>query len=259
MAAGPNTLLRYIRGLVHRPPADELSDAALLSRFTKNRDESAFAALVDRHGALVLHVCQRVLGNFHDTEDAFQATFLVLARKAATVRRPESLAAWLHGVAHRAAIKARSARQRLQTLSSRRDNPILSSADRHPDPPADLSVRESLGIIDEELERLPEVYRLPVILCGLESRSLEEAARQLGWTVGSVKGRLERGRARLHARLVRRGATLSAVLTATEASREAAAAAAVVARLLTGTARAAVAYATRQPALAGDVSSEALM
>jgi RNA polymerase sigma factor (sigma-70 family) len=258
MAAGPNTLLRYIRGLVHRPNADEFSDAALLSRFIKNRDESAFAALVDRHGALVLHVCRRVLGNFHDTEDAFQATFLVLAHKAASVRRPESLAAWLHGVAHRAAIKARSTRQRLQTISCQSDNVILSSADRHPDPPADLSVRESLEIIDEELERLPEVYRLPVILCGLESRSLEEAARQLGWTVGSVKGRLERGRARLHARLVRRGATLSAVLTAAEASREAASAAAVVARLLAGTARAAVAFAARQPALAGEVSSEAV-
>jgi RNA polymerase sigma factor (sigma-70 family) len=258
MAAGPNTLLRYIRGLVQRPRGDELSDAALLSRFIKNGDESAFATLVDRHGALVLHVCRRVLGNFHDTEDAFQATFLVLARKAGSVRRPESLAAWLHGVAHRAALKARSARQRMQTLSPESDNPILSQADRQPDPPADLSMSESLGIIDEELERLPEVYRLPVILCGLESRSLEEAARQLGSSVGSVKGRLERGRARLHARLVRRGATLSAGLAAAEMSRSAASAAPVVARLLGGTVHAAAAFAARRAALTGEVSAEAL-
>jgi RNA polymerase sigma factor (sigma-70 family) len=239
MAAGPDTLLRYIRGLATRPEPDEGSDAALLDRFVKRRDETAFAALVVRHGPLVLHVCQRILGDRHDAEDAFQAAFLVLARKAATVRRRQALPAWLYGVARRAALKARSTKaRRCREIAP----PTLDPSDPHPDPLAELSAREVLLIVAEELECLPEVYRLPVILCGLESRSLEEAARQLGWTVGSVKGRLERGRARLHARLVRRGATLSAGLAAAEASRGTASAA-VVARLLPGTIHSAMAFA----------------
>ncbi len=252
MAAGPDTLLRYIRGLVLRPESDEVSDAALLGRFIMERDETAFAALVVRHGPLVLHVCQRVLGDVHDAEDAFQAAFLVLARKAATVRHPEALPAWLHGVARRAALKARLAR----TRQFREMGPLVVPAvDPRPDPLVDLSVRELLVIIDSELERLPEVYRLPVILCCLEGRSLEEAARQLGWTPGSVKGRLERGRKRLHDRLVRRGLTLSAALAAAEVSRGAASAA-VVARLVAATARGAMLFAARSTT-AGEVSAEA--
>src|SRR5262245_35071287 len=112
MPAGPGTLLRYIRGLVSPAEPADASDAALLGRFIAARDEAAFAALVDRHGPLVYHVCQRVLEDAHDAEDAFQATFLVLAHKAATVRPREALAAWLHGVARRVALKARAARAR---------------------------------------------------------------------------------------------------------------------------------------------------
>src|SRR5262245_26296015 len=99
MAADPGTMLRYIRQLVIPPEPDEATDAALLGRFISGRDEKAFAVLVDRHGPLVLHVCHRVLGDVHDAEDAFQAVFLVLARKATTIRPRDSLAAWLHGVA----------------------------------------------------------------------------------------------------------------------------------------------------------------
>src|SRR5262245_13425766 len=112
MAVGPDTLLRYIRGLVLRPESDETTDATLLGRFISARDQTAFAALVNRHGPLVFHVCRRVLGDVHEAEDAFQAAFLVLARKAATVRPREALPAWLHGVARRVALKARSARAR---------------------------------------------------------------------------------------------------------------------------------------------------
>src|SRR5262249_53956178 len=242
-------LLPYIRRLVTRPQSSEAADASLLRRFISERDETAFAALLHRHGPMVLHVCRRVLGDLHDAEDAFQATFLILARKAATVRPRRALPAWLHVVARRVALKARSAKAG-QSVPLR---PVDAPADPRLDPLATIAVRELLGILDEELERLPEVYRLPVILCALEGRSLEEAARQLSWTVGSVKGRLERGRARLHARLVRRGATLSVALAAAEMSRGAASAA-VILRLLPATVRSAAAFAAGQSAAAGGAS-----
>jgi RNA polymerase sigma factor (sigma-70 family) len=237
MASGRDTLVDYLCRSLVRPEADEATDAALLDRFIERRDETAFAALVDRHARLVLHVCRRVLGNLHDAEDAFQAAFLVLARKAAAVRPREGLAAWLHGVAHRVALKARSTRAR----QTRIDEPIAAPlVDPHPTPPTDLAARELLTAVDEEVRRLPVNYRLPVILCCLEGRSLEEGARQLGWSLGSVKGRLERGRARLHDRLVRRGLMLSAALAAVELSPSAGAAAGV---LLAPTVRSALAFA----------------
>jgi len=187
MAAGPDTLLRYIRRLVVAPEPEAATDAALLGRFISQRDEKAFAALVDRHGGLVFHVCWRVLGDVHDAEEAFQATFLVLVRKAASVGRREELPAWLYGVARRVALKARVARIR----QLRQAEPLAApTADSRPDPLAELSARELLAIVDEEVHCLPVSYRLPVILCCLEGCSLEEAARQLGWTRGSVKGRL---------------------------------------------------------------------
>jgi RNA polymerase sigma factor (sigma-70 family) len=244
MAAGPDTLLRYIRQLANPPEPDPATDAALLARYLAVADEAAFAVLVHRHGSLVFNVCRRVLGDIHDAEDAFQGTFLVLARKAATVRPREALTSWLHGVARRVALKARSARIR----RCQQGWPLLSPPpDPCPDPLAELSAREALGIIDEELQRLAEVYRLPVILCCLEGRSLEEAARQLGWTPASVKGRLERGRARLHDRLVRRGLTLPAALAAAELSRGAASAAAA-ARLAAAIVPGAVQFAARSTA-----------
>jgi RNA polymerase sigma factor (sigma-70 family) len=247
MTAGADTVLRYIQRLVVRPEPDEASDAALLSRFIARRDERAFTALVDRHGPLVLRVCHRVLGDVHDAEDAFQAAFLVLARKADAVRPREALAAWLHGVARRVALKARSARAR-QLRGAR--PPAAPPADPRPDPLAELSGRELLLVLDEEVQRLPDVYRLPVILCCLEGRSREEAAQQLGWTPGSVKARLERGRAQLHGRLVRRGLTLSAGLAAAEVARGAASAA-VAAGLAARTARGAAAFGVGRAAAEG--------
>jgi RNA polymerase sigma factor (sigma-70 family) len=244
MAANLRPLVEYVRRLVHRPVLDEAADAAVLSRFISDRDEAAFAAIVERHGPLVLHVCQRILGEVHDAEDAFQATFMVLARKAATVHPRHALAAWLHGVARRVALKARSARGcRLRAIQSFPVSPV----DPHPDPLVDVSARELLSMVDAEVRRLPEVYRLPVILCCLEGLSLEETARRLGWTPGSVKGRLERGRALLHHRLIRRGLTLSAVLATAELLRVTGTAS-MVARWTASTVRAAMSYAADRPA-----------
>jgi RNA polymerase sigma factor (sigma-70 family) len=250
MAARPENLLQCIRRLF--PAASsEASDAALLGRFLAGRDDRAFAALVDRHAELVYQVCWRVLGDVQDAEDAFQATFLVLARKASTVRPREALPAWLHGVARRVALKARTARARRPVAGT----PLAAHpVDPRPDPLAGLSARELLAIVDEELQRLAEVYRLPVILCCLEGRSQEEAAQQLGWTPGSVKGRLERGRARLQQRLARRGLTLSAALAAAELSRGAASALAV-ARMVGPTVRGALAFAARQALPDGPIAA----
>jgi RNA polymerase sigma factor (sigma-70 family) len=243
MAARSANLLQCIRRLVAPVAPNEASDAALLGRFLAGRDERAFAALVDRHAELVFGVCWRLLGEVQDAEDAFQATFLVLARKAGTVRPREALPAWLHGVARRVALKARTARARHPLAGT----PLAAHpVDPRPDPLAGLSARELLAIVDEELQRLAEVYRLPVILCCLEGRSQEEAAQQLGWTLGSVKGRLERGRARLQQRLARRGLTLSAALAAAEVSRGAASGL-TVAGLVGPTMRSALAFAARQP------------
>jgi RNA polymerase sigma factor (sigma-70 family) len=246
MPSSPDALLRHIRRLASTPETDQVSDAALLDRFIAERDQRAFTAMVQRHGAMVLQVCRWVLGNADDAEDAFQGTFLVLARKPAAVQPREALAAWLHGVARRVALKTRAARIRYHETG-----PLLEApADGRADPLAELSARELLTIIDEEIQRLPERYRLPLILCCLGGRSLQEAARQLGWTSGSVKGRLERGRARLHDRLVRRGLTLSAALAVVEASR-ATASAAVLAGLVVRTIPGALAFGAGQGMVTG--------
>ena len=254
MASGRETLMCYIRRMATLAPAEELSDAALLGRFIAEKDEQAFTALVKRHGAMVHQVCWRILGNGTQAEDAFQATFMVLARRASTVRPREALPAWLHGVARRVALKARTARIRYHETGPLIESPL----DERADPLAEISARELLTIIDEEVQRLPEHYRLPVVLCCLGGRSLEEAARQLGWTAGSVKGRLERGRVRLHDRLVRRGLTLSAALAAVEVSR-ATTSAAVLARLIVRTIPEALAFGSGQGIVASVPSAAAAL
>jgi RNA polymerase sigma factor (sigma-70 family) len=185
------------------------SDAVLLSRFAAERDGEAFRELVERHGPMVFRTCRRVLHDVHAAEDAFQAVFVVLSRRAGELRRPEALAGWLHGVALRVASEARRSQSR-HPATGQVDQ--LSPIDPRPDPLAEISARDFLSVLDEELQRLPEVYRLPLVLCCLEGRSQDEAAMLLGWTAGSVKGRLERGRARLQQRLARRGTALSAAL-----------------------------------------------
>jgi RNA polymerase sigma factor (sigma-70 family) len=254
MEAHPEHLLRHIRRLAAVPAAADTDDA-LLERFARRRDEDAFAALVGRYGPLVLGVCRRVLGDRHEAEDAAQATFLVLARKAAAIGRPDTLAAWLHGTARRVALKCRRAEARRRHRETRG---FLASVPRpQPDPLDELTARELLWILDEEVRRLPEVYRLPVLLCCLEGRSQEEAARYLGWTPGSLKGRLERGRARLHARLARRGLTLAAALAAGETARHGAAAT-VLARRLVSTVQAATQLAAGQPVAPGLIPAHVL-
>jgi RNA polymerase sigma factor (sigma-70 family) len=220
MAARTYRLLRQLRRIVSPADADPATDAALLGRFVWERDQDAFAALVARHGPMVQGVCRRVLHDTHHAEDAFQATFLVLARKAATVRPPDRLAGWLHGVARQVALRLLRGEVRRRHRETRS---ALSNPGTAPGEPLDeLSARELLLIFDEEVQRLPEAYRLPLTLCSLEGLTQEEAARRLGWTAGAVKGRLERGRARLHMRLARRGLTLTGVLAAVEVSRGAA-------------------------------------
>jgi RNA polymerase sigma factor (sigma-70 family) len=213
MTAHPERLLWQVRGLVLRSSASPGTEAELLERFVRGTDNDAFTALVARHGAMVLGVCRRVLRDVHQAEDVAQATFLALAQKAGTIRRANTLAAWLHRTAHHLAVK------QLRADTRRRAREALSSqaaAPSPPDPLEEISVRELLAIFDEEVQQLPEAYRLPLILCCLEGRSQEEAARQLGWSPGAVKGRLERGRAQLHQRLTRRGVSLSAALVAVE-------------------------------------------
>jgi RNA polymerase sigma factor (sigma-70 family) len=244
-------LLHCIRRIASQA-GSELSDSQLLARYLSDGDATAFEALVTRHGPMVLRVCQHVLGNRHDAEDAFQATFLVLARKAASIRPTGCLAGWLHGVASRVALGARTtARRRGVTLT-----PDGAPADPRPDPLAELTARETLCILEEEVQRLPEAYRLPVILCCLHGLTQEEAARQLGWTSGSVKGRLERGRKCLQRRLAGRGLGLAAALALVEVAR--ATAAGPSGKLVASTARAAVAAASGNTAGAGLVSSEVL-
>jgi RNA polymerase sigma factor (sigma-70 family) len=187
---------------------DTSTDLELLTRYAQRRDEAAFTALVRRHGGLVLGAARRQLADLHQAEDVFQATFLALARSAGRLGRPTSLANWLYTVARRQARKARihaARRSALERTQAPRPDAAI-------DPLTEITGRELVCLIDEELARLPEVYRLPLLLCCVEGLSREEAARQLGWSDGAVKGRLERGRRQLAARLAKRGVAPSALL-----------------------------------------------
>jgi RNA polymerase sigma factor (sigma-70 family) len=174
---------------------DALTDGELLERFVHRREEAAFAALVQRHGPMVLSVCRRVLRHNHDAEDAFQATFLVLTKKAHRLHRPELLANWLYGVAYRTALHAR------QRADRRREREKEAAAMSVPTDDPEIESRELRRILDEELQSLPEKYRAPLVLCYLEGKTNGEAARLLGWPSGSMSHRLARGRELLRERL----------------------------------------------------------
>jgi RNA polymerase sigma factor (sigma-70 family) len=203
-SASVGDLGRHLGRLFGAGSAVGLSDGELLERFARRRDEAAEAAfetLLARHGAMVLTVCRQVLGDPHSAEDAFQATFLVLVRRAAAlrVRDPGSLGPWLHGVAYRISLKARQAAARRRARERRAARPNVGR------PSAAIEQVEVGAVLHEEVNRLPAKYRAPVVLCYLEGRTHDEAAAALRWPVGTVRGRLSRARDRLRSRLARRG------------------------------------------------------
>jgi RNA polymerase sigma factor (sigma-70 family) len=207
MDAGPiSAVLQHVRRLAAVEAASQQSDAQILDRFLANHEEAAFAVLLQRHGPMVWRVCQRVLRHRQNAEDVFQATFLTLARKAAAIRKHASVACWLHGVAYRLSrrLQAQQARNLLGAANS--TSPISK------DPGEQASGQELQAVLDEELDRLAEAYRLPLVLCYLEDRTRDEAAEHLGWSLSTLKRRLQRGRKLLAARLMRRGVTLGVVL-----------------------------------------------
>jgi C-terminal peptidase prc len=206
MATGQlKSVVRYLRKVTACQLASSSTDAVLLERFVSERDETAFEALLHRHGPMVLGLCRRVLRNAHDAEDAFQATFLVLVHKASSVRKLASLSSWLYGVAYRTALQART------ELARRRVHEKRGAIMAFYDPVPDVYGQELRSLVDEEISRLPEKYRTPVILCYLEGMTYEEASRHLHWPKGTVAIRLARARERLRANLIRRGVVLSGV------------------------------------------------
>ena len=248
MATNLNKVLKHIHHLL-APPGGVLTDGELLARFNATRDDASFAALVRRHGPMVLSVCRRMLRHDQDAEDCFQATFMVLARKAATVKR-ESVGSWLYAVAYRTSLEARaiSARRRAREKQVQ-DMP-------HPEvmPPDAQDWRHWL---DQELNRLPETYRAVIVACDLEGRSRKEASRHLGIGEGTLSSRLARGRRLLAKRLAPYGLSLSGA-TLAAALYEGVASAQVPATLFSATTKAAVLVAAGELA-AVSVSSAILM
>jgi RNA polymerase sigma factor (sigma-70 family) len=191
---------KYLRKIVLPQDDGGMTNGQLLECFLAQRDEAAFAALMRRHGPMVFGVCRRVLRNAHDAEDAFQATFLVLVRKARSIGRPELLGNWLYGVAYRTALAARgaTAKRRAKEREMAKSEAV-EETDWH----------EPASLLDSELVRLPEKYRVPIVLCDLAGKTRKEAARQLGWPEGTINSRLARGRVILAKRLSRLGAVFS--------------------------------------------------
>ncbi len=201
------TLIRHIRELASGRAGRHETDRQLLDDFADRRDESAFASLVERHGLMVLRVCRRVLGHEQDAEDAFQATFLILARHPGSIRKRETLASWLYGVAYRTAMKAKRS-------AARRRNHEAQLRERTP-PPASIPTWDDVqSVLDEETQLLPESFRSAFVLCVLEGKTVPAAAAELGVKEGTLSWRLTRARQRLRRRLALRGIQLSALLAA---------------------------------------------
>jgi RNA polymerase sigma factor (sigma-70 family) len=229
-----NSIIGHLRRTLGGDALADAPDDTLLEQFIAQRDEAAFATLLRRHGPMVWGVCQRLAGGRQDAEDSFQATFLVLTRKAGSIGRRKLLANWLFGVARRAALNARAMRAR----RARHEQSYAEPPDTAGPPPR---LWDDAGVVlDKELARLPEKYRLPLLLCGLEGMTHDEAGKHLGWPTGTVAGRLSRGRELLRGRLTRCGITAPAAALAAFLAPEAAPAA-VPPELATASLRSAVA------------------
>ena len=195
--------LRQIRRLFGEGTLAGLPDAQLLELYVCHCDELAFKALVQRHGPMVLAVCRGVLGDANDADDAFQATFLLLVRKAGSLWVGESLGGWLHRVACRIATQVKS------DAGRRRDQERRAAEWRARGARSAIPWDDANIALHQEIDRLPERYRKPIVLCYLEGMTYQHAARHLGWSEGTTQGRLTRGRHLLRARLTRRGVTLA--------------------------------------------------
>jgi RNA polymerase sigma factor (sigma-70 family) len=234
-----------------------VSDGQLLARFAAHRDdlaELAFAALVHRHGPMVLRICQQILGDKHAAEDAFQVTFLILARKAGSIRRPELLGHWLHGVALRTAREARmrEERRRRRESTGTEEYPAQPVTDCRPE--LTLICREELEALHEAVARLPERYRVPLVLCELQGLSYQEAALRMGCPVGTIGVRLSRARRRLREQLILRGVVPSAALLAALLVGDSTLAG-VPAALVQATVQGAMAFAAGKAATTGVISA----
>jgi RNA polymerase sigma factor (sigma-70 family) len=251
-ASQMSKVLVQLRG-IRRAEMEDVPDAQLLARFLAGREEAAFEAVVRRHGPMVLGVCRRILRNADDAEDAFQATFLVLVRKAASITRRETVGGWLYGVARKTALKARAAGEQ-RRAKERRVGTMSPKV-----MPAEDGGWELQAVLDQELSRLPDKYRVPVVLCDLEGRTRKQAAQQLGWPEGTVSGRLARARALLARRLARHGLAVAGgvlardVATACVPNALLASTVQAASGLAAGGAAAAVTVSTRAAALADGV------
>src|SRR5262245_36006377 len=232
--------LRHLRHATRLREDVGLSDGQLLERYLARRDEAAFESLVLRHGPMVLGVCRRILRNEADAEDAFQATFLVLVLKAASIRSRGLLGSWLYGVANNTARKAK-AMNRVRRAKEVERSPVAKELRDEGD------LGELHGRLDAEVSRLPETYRAAIVACDLEGKTIKEAAAALGWPQGTVATRLRRGRALLAKRLASQGVTLPASLVATPA---------VPASLVSATVQAATGVAVAQAVTTGVVSAQ---
>src|SRR6516164_8636398 len=200
-------LLRHLRSMLDAPALATRTDRELLDAFASRRDEDAFAGLVERHGPMVLRVCRHVLRHEQDAEDAFQATFLVLARHYGSIQKCEALASWLYGVAYRTALKAKRG-------AARRRNHEARLRERTPPTAPSPTWDDVQAVLDEETQRLPESFRSAFVACVLDGQTVPAAAAELGVKDGTLSWRLARARQQLRQRLARRGIELSAVLAA---------------------------------------------
>jgi RNA polymerase sigma factor (sigma-70 family) len=249
--AGINAAARDIQVLFDAGTVAGLSDGQLLDRFVARREEAVFETLVRRHGPMVWGVCRRVLRDHHDAEDAFQATFLVLARKAASVVPREKVGHWLYGVAYQTAMKSRASKAR------RRGREVPVSDMPEPEVARRGPLDDLLPDLDRELSRLPEKYRIPIVLCELEGKTHLEAGEELGWPIGTVSGRLSRAKAMLGRRLTRHGVAMSAgSMALLLAGARDAESASMEPGLIGHTARVAREFATGRATTAGMVSAE---